>query len=409
MTLFKLLAAFIRRRPVTWGFYASVLAIAVSVTASVLLLERAASDRLKRDLGGIDLVIGAKGSPLQLVMSAVFQIDAPTGNIALAQAERFAANPLVRQAIPLSMGDSVGGLRIVGSTRDYPALYQAQVVSGDWWSQPMQAVLGAAAAERLNLKVGDTFVGEHGLIAGGEKHSASPYRVVGIMAPTGAVVDRLVLTDYRSIWAVHAHHHHHDGDEADHAHQDEDHDLAGVAAEGPEITALLIRYRSPLGAVILPTQVKATPDLQPASPALEAARLNQIAGAGADAIQRLGGALLGFSLVGFVVALTAAVLARRRELALLRALGARPSLLIALTALEGVLLGLVGGLLGLAAARVAVHLIAASASTYALPIPPIGVTDAVLLGLSVLLGLVGSLGPAVAAARTNVPHVLGDA
>ena len=114
MTLFKLLAAFIRRRPVTWGFYAVVLAIAVSVTASVLLLEQAASDRLKRDLGGIDLVIGAKGSPLQLVMSAVFQVDAPTGNIALSKAERFAANPLVRQAIPLSMGDSVGGLRIVG-------------------------------------------------------------------------------------------------------------------------------------------------------------------------------------------------------------------------------------------------------------------------------------------------------
>ncbi|MDQ1153397.1 ABC transporter permease [Brevundimonas sp. SORGH_AS_0993] len=409
MTLFKLLAAFIRRRPVTWGFYAAVLAIAVSVTASVLLLEQAAGDRLRRDLGGIDLVIGAKGSPLQLVMSTVFQVDAPTGNIALAKAQRFAANPMVRQAIPISMGDSVGGLRIVGSTLDYPALYQARLSAGDWWSKPMQAVLGATAAERLKLKVGDTFVGEHGLMEGGEKHSASPYRVVGVLAATGAVVDRLVLTDYRSIWEVHAHHHHHDGGAAGQVDQDGDQDEAEDAKKGPEITALLVRYRSPLGAVILPNQVKATPDLQPASPALEAARLNQIAGAGADAIQRLGIALLGFSLVGFVVALTAAVLARRRELALLRALGARPSLLIALTALEGVLLGLVGGLLGLAAARVAVHLIAASASAYALPIPPIGMTDAVLMGLSILLGLLGSLGPAVAAARTNVPNVLGGA
>ncbi|WGM45886.1 hypothetical protein KOAAANKH_00751 [Brevundimonas sp. NIBR10] len=396
MTLGKLLAAFIGRRPVTWSFHALVLAVAVAVTASVLLLEQAASDRMTRDLGAVDLVIGAKGSPLQLVMSAIFQVDAPTGNIDLADAERFIHNPMVRQAIPVSMGDNVGGARIIGTTLAYPALYKARLAEGSWWDQPMQAVIGAAAAARLGLKVGDDFVGEHGLVSGsGDLHSATPYHVVGVMAPTGTVVDRVALTDYRSIWKVHEH---------------PDADEAAEAARGPQITALLITYRSPLGAVILPNQVKATPDLQPASPALEAARLNQIAGASADAIRKLGGALLGLSLIGFIVALSAAVLTRRRELALLRALGARPGLLIAVTALEGLLLGGLGGLVGIGLARSGVGLVAAaSASSYALPIPPIGPIDAVLFGVALLLGLVGSLGPALAAARINVPDVLGGA
>lgn len=398
MTVFRLLAAFVGRRPVTWVFHAVVLAIAVAVTASVILLERAAADRMQRDLAGIDLVIGAKGSPLQLVMATVFQVDAPTGTIRLAEAQRFATNPMVRQSIPISMGDSVGGVRIVGSTLAYPALYDATLARGSWWTAPMQAVVGAAAADRLHLNVGDTFVGEHGLVPGGERHSASPYRVTGVMRPTGTVVDRLVLTDYRSIWEVHAAHHHGADGDAD------DHDDEGG---GQEITALLIRYRSALGAVILPNQVKATPDLQPSVPALEAARLNQIAGASADAVQRLGGALLGLSFVGFIVALSAAVLTRRKELALLRALGARPSLLIGVTALEGGLLGVLGGVLGLSIARIGILLVAsASATTYALPIPPPGFVDLSLIGVSLMLGLLGSVGPGLAAARTNVPNVL---
>ncbi len=205
MNQVKLIAAFIRRRPLTWGFHALTLALGVAVLTAVLALNAVLSGRFQRDLGGIDLVVGAKGSPLQLIMSAVFQLDQPTGNIPLGIAQMLARNRMVQRAVPVSLGDNVGGFRIVGTSTQYPKIYDAKLAAGRWWSAPMEAVVGAQANERLRFAVGQVFVGDHGLAPGGESHRDTPYRVVGILAPTGAVIDRLVLTDTASVWKVHEH------------------------------------------------------------------------------------------------------------------------------------------------------------------------------------------------------------
>src|SRR5262249_56706896 len=116
MNLAKLVFAFIARKPLTWAFHVITLALGVGVVVAVVLLSQALDNRFNRDIAGVDLVVGAKGSPLQLIMSALFEIDIPTGNIPLSTAETLEHNPLVRQAAPVSLGDSVGGLRIVGTT-----------------------------------------------------------------------------------------------------------------------------------------------------------------------------------------------------------------------------------------------------------------------------------------------------
>lgn len=392
MNLAALVFAFIRRRPLTWGFHVLTLATGVAIVLALLLLGQAVNDRFARDLAHIDLVVGAKGSPLQIVLSAVFEMDTPTGNIPLAEAQRISRNGLVAFAVPVSIGDNLDGMRIVGTTPAYGRLYHAALAGGRWWSAPQEAVLGATTARRLHLRLGDTFVGAHGLGAGGERHAASPYRVVGVLKPTGAVIDRLVLTDLASIWAAHRHE-----DDAD-----------AVDAQHPpqlEVTALLVRYRSAMGALMLPQMVKATPDLQAASPAIETARLFSLLGVGAAALRAVGLAILGLATLGFFVALFAAVTQRRRDLALIRALGGSPALLLAIVALEGALLGLAAGAAGVGLARLLIAALAqASQSDPGGPFlvaPGWGARELTAAAAALCLAVIASIGPAVVAARTQ--------
>lgn len=411
MTPLTLVFAFIRRRPVTWAFHVLILAVAVAVTGAVLLVEQATRAQVERDLAGIDLVVGASGSPLQLVMSTVFQADVPTGNIPLAEAERLRADPLVSAAVPVSLGDSYGAARIVGTTPGYAALYQAGLGEGRWWSGPMEAVVGAEAARRQGLAVGDAFVGAHGLTPGGRAHAGHPYRVVGILAPTGAVIDRLVLTDLASVWALHAHP---PGEaEAAHGHDDHDHghDAAAhaVVQADRQVTAVLIRYRSALGAVALPPKVARIAGLQAASPAREAQRLNALVGAGAGALTRLGQGLLGLAALGFIVAMSASVLARRRELALLQALGASRRRLAAVVCVEGLLLGFAGGVAGTLLARGLSEGVARwGGAPLALPIPSPSWLDLGLTLGAALIGLAAAAPAALLAVRTDPVEVLGE-
>lgn len=406
--LFKLIWASIRRKPLGWGFHILSLALGVAVVVALLAIDSALNSRFDRDLAGIDLVVSGKGSPLQIILSSVFQIDQPTGNIPLSMLTQLKGNMLVKDAVPVSLGDNVGGYRIVGTSLDYGRLYNAHLTGGRWWNATLEAVLGAEVASHEHLKVGDAFVGEHGLAQGGERHGHSPYRVVGILAPTGAVIDRLALTDISSVWKVH------ERENAEHA--------SAVAAEqggpaeadaypavGQEVTAVLVRYRSAMGALMLPRLLQMQPNVQTAVPALELNRLNRLLGTGTDVLRGFGIGLLALSALGFFVALLTAVQERQRELALLRALGSGPGRLLWMILVEALFLGLVGGLLGLALGRAAASLaadIVAGAGGPALPLPPLGLADLLIVAAAVLLALVAAILPALAAYRLRPAQVL---
>jgi putative ABC transport system permease protein len=395
----KLIFAFIGRKPLTWAFHALTLALGVAVITALLLLGSGLNDRFNKDLAGIDLVVGAKGSPSQLILSTVFALDTATGNIPLDVAESLEHNRLVKLAVPVSLGDNYRGFRIVGTQPAYGQLYGARLAQGRWWGdQPMQVVVGAQVAGQYRMQLGQVFAGAHGLTAGGELHADTPYRVVGILKPTGAIIDRLLLTDISSVWRVHEH---------------EAVKEQGVSPEQAaghrEVTALLIKYRSALGAIMLPKLVRSIPDLQAAVPAIETARLVALLGTGADVLKGFGLGLLGLSALGFFVALFAAVSQRRRELALLRALGAKPLRLFGLIAGEGLMLGLLGGLVGVLLGRGAA-LIAGAASARtggpALAIPPFGATELAILAAAAGLSLLAAVLPGLMAYRLNAAQAL---
>ena len=178
--------------------------------------------------------------------------------------------------IPLSLGDAFRGYRIVGTTADYPAHYRMTLAQGQAWAQPMEAVLGAQVAQGTGIKPGDSFIGSHGLGAGGHDHGNDPYRVTGVLAPCGCVVDRLILTATESVWQVH---------EKTMAADEED--RKALQAER-EVTIALITYKSPLAAASFPRWVNSATEMQAAAPAVEVSRLLRMVGVGIGGAARRG-------------------------------------------------------------------------------------------------------------------------
>jgi putative ABC transport system permease protein len=327
---------FLWSRPLAAALNLLLLSLGLASITLVLLVNHQIQQAFARDLAGIDVVVGAKGSPLQLILSGVFQIDTPTGNVPLADVQALQANPQVAKLIPISMGDSFKGYRIIGTTPDYLSHYAGVMASGVMWQAPMQAVLGAKVARDTGLRVGDGFVGSHGLGGGGHAHGQTPYTVTGVLAPSGSVMDRLILTATESVWRVH---------EKDTALDAAD---QKILEEEREVTLALIQYRSPLAAVTFPRFINTATNMQAASPALEVSRLLGLIGIGADVLRAFAGVLLLTAGLGVFIALWSAVRERRADLALLRMLGAAPRQLAAMLWCEALWLALLATLLGLA-------------------------------------------------------------
>ena len=212
----RLALAYARRRPLATILVVLLLSLGVAIVTLTLLVTHEIEARLTRDAEGIDLVVGAKGSPLQLVLAGVYHADVPPGNIPLSSLADLRAHPQISEVIPLALGDSVHGYRIVGTEPSLVAHYHGVPARGALWTKPMDAVLGSDVARATGLDVGATFTGSHGLADGGGEHAGQPYSVVGVLAATGTVLDRLVLTPLESVWNVHEHHSadRHDDDQA---------------------------------------------------------------------------------------------------------------------------------------------------------------------------------------------------
>jgi putative ABC transport system permease protein len=387
VTILRLAAAYLASRPLLTALNAAMLALGVATITFLLLVTHQAEERLARDAKPVDLVVGAKGSPLQLILSTVLHADVPTGNIALDEAERIVANPMVAAATPLALGDSFRGHRIVGTDASFLALYDAKLAQGALFAKEMEAVVGSEVARRHGLAAGAAITGSHGLAASGPAHGDHPYRVVGVLAPTGSVIDRLVVTSVESVWHVHESH----------------------APPRPEITALLVRYATPLAAAMLPRAINAGTSMQAASPAYETARLLELAGAGVETLRWFAIVLMASAALSLFVALSSALQERRYDLALLRTLGARPASLAALTLAEGVTLLLAGVILGLALGHGATHALGlwlAGSGSW----PLTGLTwvagEAVLAGTVLAAGAITCLVPAAQAYSSDPASLL---
>lgn len=433
MTLLGLSLAYLRDRPLNAALNLLLLALGVGTIVLLILFSARLEERLTRDARGIDLVIGAKGSPLQLILASIYHVDVPTGNVPLAEVARWRRHPLVEAVIPIALGDNVAGFRVVGTEPAYVEHYGAALAAGRLWQEPFEATIGATVAARTGLGVGGTFVGSHGLAPGGPAHTEDVYTVVGVLAPNASVLDRLILTPIDTVWQVHgfesAEHDETDDHGASakpgHEHEESaeargaepapatDPDHAGEVAAGNqlEVTALLVRYRSPLAAVELPRLVNQETAFQAAAPALEMTRLLSLIGVGLDTLRAFGLLLIASAGLSVFIALWNALEERRYDLALLRTLGAPRRVLFLQPLLEGVLLTGGGALLGVGLG----HGVAEALGRLVPAAEAIGLAglawqleEVYAVGLALGVGALAALLPAVRAYRTDIADILAS-
>jgi putative ABC transport system permease protein len=400
LNLASLSASYLRARPLNTALSLILLALGVATIVLLILVVSQLEERMQRDARGIDLVVGAKGSPMQLILSGIYHVDAPTGNIPLASARALAKNRLIKRSIPLALGDSWKGYRIVGAPHEYPALYGAKPASGRLWEKPMEAVLGAEVAARTGVGVGRTFTGAHGIGGEGDEHKDAPYTVVGVLAKSDSVVDRLVLTGIESVWQVHEEHQGPE-DEADRK----------ALEEAREVTVVLVQYASPLATAMLPRQINAQSELQAASPAYETARLFRIVGVGVEALRAFAVVLILAAALSVFIALYTALEERRYDLAVMRTLGASPRKLFGLLMTEGVVLSLLGVAIGLVVGHALASALGAWLETQQHP----AVTglewrpeELWLVVVALGVGVIAALLPAWRAYRTEVSRTLAQ-
>lgn len=298
---------------------------------AVLLFGAHIQKRLGADGQGVDIVIGAKGSPLQLILSSVYHLDIPTGNISYEAAQKWMKHPQVKSAIPLALGDQWRGRRIVGTTPDYAGLYGARIDEGRLWSEDFEVVAGASTG----LRIGDSFHGSHGFSSGGHEHDDHAYKVVGVFAHSGSVIDRLILTSVASVMELHGQH------LEDEPH-DHEHDHADELETPPEITALLIQTKGPLAQMNLPRLINKESALQAASPAFEMARLTAMFGVGSRLLAGLSAFMIGLAVLSVFAGLSSHLSHRSADMAILRTLGYGRMRLALLLIGEGGLIALAG-------------------------------------------------------------------
>jgi putative ABC transport system permease protein len=395
MSPFKISWKSILSKPLSSALNILLIAFGTGILTILLLASTQIEEKLNNNSKDIDLVVGAKGSPLQLILSSIYYIDFPTGNIPLKDANELMHNPFVKRATPLALGDNYNGVRIVGTDTNFISLYGLKLQSGKFWLADLEATIGANVANEQKLKVGDTFFGAHGLTEQSDLHKDHAYKVSGILKPQGNVTDNLILTNIASVWKMHD-----EGME----------DGKGKIEDGSdrEITSILIQYRSPMSVVMFPRMVNQGTNLQSASPAMESTRLFSLIGVGVDTLQWFAVLIMLIAAISVFVNLYNSLKERNYDLAIMRTLGASRIKLFVIVILEGLILTIVGTLIGVALGHLALTLIGHYQESSQAKLN--GLTfissEIYLLLAGLVIGIFASIIPAIQAYSANISKIL---
>ncbi len=371
----------------------------IAMLCAVFLISNGISNGLQRNAGGIDVVAGAKGSPLQLILSTVYHTDVPIGNIDMADYESLLRNPMVREAVPIVVGDNFKGWRVVGTTPAYLDLYHAKPAEGRIFTTPFEVVAGAST----QMKIGDEFAARHGFAADSDDvHDFHLYKIVGILAPTGTVVDRLLLTPFESVQQLHAHL---DEDEKDGP------EAATELAMAHQVTAILIKAKNGASLMNLPRMINHDERMQAANPGYELARLSKSFGVGRDVINALGASILILSILMLFSMLASSLTERRHDMAVLRVLGARPSILFLTLMVEGIMVAGFGSLVGIIAGHSMAYSLTGLLGSFEGVLTrgdllSLHASDIYIFLTGCAAGLLAAFPTALSAAKTNIAQLL---
>lgn len=426
MQYLRLAAKNLFHKPLNLALSLILFALGVGLISFLLLFNSQLKEKFDANLAGINLVIGAKGSPLQLILCNMYHIDNPTGNIKIKDAKPFLnpRHPLIKIAVPLSLGDNYRSFRIVGTNHDILKLYGVQLGEGNLWKKDLEVTIGATVAKKSGLKIGDSFVSSHGFDEDPDlAHDHAKFVVTGILKGSGTVVDQLILTNTASIWEMHAHEggaedahdHEHDHTAADsldqHVHDNSNTDLLAHPEE--QITSILVQYKSANNyqALNMPRAINENTAMQAASPAYEINKLYDMIGTGTETIRYIALLIAIVSLISIFISLYQSMKQRKYELALLRVMGSSRAGLFFLILLEGIGIAFLGWLTGTLLSHVGMMVLGHYLTEdfgYDFQAWVLLKEEWYLFFIALGLGIVAALVPALKAAGTDINQTLGE-
>lgn len=418
MNLLRLSLKNIAFKPLSTTLSLILFALGVGLISILLILGKQVQEKFDKNMAGINLVIGAKGSPLQLILCSMYHVDNPTGNISIEEAKAFLRpdHPLIDKAIPLSLGDNYKGYRIVGTTYDMLDLYEGEIESGKIWSKPWEVTIGKAVAEEAGLSIGDEFFSSHGFVTDDNlvHDEGGAFKVVGIFKPSGAVIDQLILTSPESVWAVHEQ----EGEEENadstatgHMDYEEIKPLLSYPAD-KEITSILVKFKGRnFRTLNMQRSINENTDMQAATPAIEINRLYSNMGVGIDALSILAMIIVIVSGLSIFISLFSSLRDRRYELALMRTMGGSPVTLFILIVLEGIILAILGYIIGIALSHIGMEIFAGfmkDSYRYSFSGAVFLKQELYLLAGAVGIGFLAAIIPAIQASQTDISTTLSE-
>jgi putative ABC transport system permease protein len=387
----------------------SLIVLSVSLATVLLVgLERVRGQvrtAFVQAISGTDLVVGARGSQIQIVLYAVFHLGGATNNIGWDSAQKLAARPEVAWTIPLSMGDSHAGYPVVATDGTFFERFRyrrdqaLKLAKGRAFGDVFEVVLGSEVAAKLGYDLGQSLALRHGLGQVGPDHADKPFEVVGVLAPTGSPVDRSLYINLASMEAIHI-------------------DWRGgapirgfsISAERARnmnltpksVTAVLVGLKNRRDVFALQREIQSAPGeaLSAVMPGVALDQLWRLLGSGEKVLWLVSVLVTATGLMGLISSVLAGLGERRRELAILRSVGARPFDILTLLALESLALTLAGVLIGLAVLAILVAALGPAISgSYGLAIELSAPTarEALLSLAIVAAGFLAGLVPAVRA------------
>ena len=415
MSLWHIAWSYLWNRKLTTILTISSVALGVGLIYCVLTLREETRKRFEEEGQAFDIVVGAKGSPLQLVLSSVYFMDMPTGNIKMSDFEAIKKHEDVKAAYPICLGDTYRGMRIVGTTRELFDFTWVNASSGEerkpfqlkegrFFEKSMEAVIGSGVAEAYGLKLGDEFAGSHGLIdmqslgVHDESHESHKYTVVGILENSGSPTDRAIYTPMDSVWEVHKH---------------------ASVEETPnemaphQVTAVLVSLESPALRFQFVDYVNGTYNAMATVPIVQIKNLyDSILGIAKSVLLVVGYLVVVISAISILIGLYLSIIQRKHDLAIMRALGASATEIVGSVLIEAfwvTVLGIGSGwVLGNLVAMLIGHFLRAryglSISLFKMP------THEELAAFAVvaLVGLIAGILPAWQAYRTDVARDLSE-
>ncbi len=408
--------------------------LGIGLSLYLLLINSQVRKAFEKNMAGIDMVIGAKGSDLQMIFCSMYHIDNPTGNISIDECKAFLKeqHPLIDLSVPLALGDSHKGYRIVGTDQSVLKLYPAELHEGKLWAGSGTVTLGSNVADILGLSLGQTFNSTHGFEdADGLEHDHEMV-VTGILKPSGSVLDNLILTSIYTVWDNHdtGNHNHQDHSHEHHDHEDNDHEHHGhdhhdehqhieldrghlITHTDKEITNILIKFknRKNFQALNLPNNIRKHTNMQAANPPYILNQFYDRMGIGFNLLYWVAILICIVSSISIFISLYNALRARKYQLAILRVEGASPNYLFSQILLEGIMLSIIGYCIGVILALIGYTVtrgMVLERFQYVWENFPQHPGYFMLAGIALMIGVIASVIPAIRAFRIQIHETLSS-